>query len=84
MNQIEQWKKVAGFETYSVSDQGNVRNDKTKRILKLTPNSHGYIGTGLTNNKPSKMIKVHRLVASAFLPNPENNKSVDHIRNHID
>ena len=35
MNQIEQWKKVAGFETYSVSDMGNVRNDKTAYNLGL-------------------------------------------------
>ena len=83
MNQIEIWKKVAGFDKYSVSDQGNVTKDKNMTLKKLSPNNNGYVTTSLTKNKKTKMITVHRLVASTFLPNPEIKKSVDHINNDI-
>ena len=71
MNQIENWKKVVGFENYSVSDLGNVRKDKNMTLKKLSPDDAGYLRTGLTKNRKVKMIKVYRLVASAFIPNPE-------------
>ena len=71
MNQVEQWIKIAGFDKYSVSDKGNVRNDKTGRLLQATDNGRGYLRICLRKNKKSKTIKVHRLVASLFIPNPE-------------
>ena len=80
MNQVEQWIKIAGFDKYSVSDQGNVRNDKTKRILKLDDRK-GYFQVNLRNDKKTSKRKIHRLVAGAFLPNPEKKKYVDHINN---
>ena len=82
MNQIEQWKKVAGFETYSVSDRGNVRNDKTGRILKPGTSSNGYLSVVLRKQKKSCPKNIHRIVASAFLPNPNKKKLVDHIDNN--
>ena len=81
MQNIENWKKVAGYETYSVSDLGNVRNDKTKRILQPADNGHGYFFVNLRTNKKTSKRKIHRLVAGAFLPNREKKKYVDLINN---
>ena len=44
-------KKIEGFENYSVSDLGNVRNDKTGRILKEKENRYGYFEVTLMKNK---------------------------------
>ena len=45
--QNEIWKKIAGFENYSVSDQGNVRNDKNGKVKNVKVNDTGYIKIGL-------------------------------------
>ena len=76
----ETYKKIKGFENYSVSDFGNVRNDKSGRILKGKLDN-GYLRVNLTNNKTEQKKFKHRLVAEAFLLNPENKKCVDHIDN---
>lgn len=75
----ENWKKVKGFELYSVSDQGNVRNDKTGRILKGGLDTYGYPQVILCKNGARVNRKVHRLVAEAFVPNPDNKPQVNHI-----
>ena len=71
----EIYKIINGFENYSVSNFGNVRNDKTKRIFKAGINSRGYKRVKLFG----KMINIHRLVAKTFILNPDNKKCVDHI-----
>ena len=78
----ETYKKIEGFENYSVSDFGNVRNDKTGRDLKASDNRDGYLQAGLMNNKNKYNKKIHKLVAEAFFLNPENKKCVDHIDNN--
>ena len=80
MNEI--FKKIDGFENYSVSDHGNVRNDKTGRILKPGLNSSCYLSANLCKHKEQYSKNIHRLVAQAFLPNPENKPQVDHIDNN--
>ena len=75
----ETWIKVKGFELYSVSDQGNVRNDKTGRILKGGLDTYGYPQVILCKNGARVNRKVHRLVAEAFVPNPDNKPQVNHI-----
>ena len=75
----ETWIKVKGFELYSVSDQGNVRNDKTGRILKGGLDKDGYPQVILCKNGSRVNRKVHRLVAEAFVPNPDNKPQVNHI-----
>ena len=79
---VETYKKIEGIENYSVSDFGNVRNDKTGRILKPGVNSTGYYTVSLTQDKRKATRKIHRLVARAFLLNPDNKPQVDHIDNN--
>ena len=75
------WEKIIinGEKTnYSVSQTGEVRNDKTNKILSQRI-QQGYKHVGLTINGKGKSCRVHRLVAQAFIPNPENKPYVNHI-----
>lgn len=75
------WKKIIynNQETsYSISDTGEVRNDKTNKLLKLSM-QQGYHHVTLYVNKKAKRFRVHRLVAEAFVPNLENKPYVNHI-----
>ena len=74
---MELWKDIADFENYEVSSFGNVRNKKTERILKCGLNGANYMFTNLSNKGRNKSI--HRLVACAFIENPNNFPQVDHI-----
>lgn len=72
---MEIWKKVIGFENYSVSSLGRIRNDKSGTIRKLQTYTKGYFSVRLDG----KNLLVHRLVAIAFLDNPERKTVVDHL-----
>lgn len=75
------WKKVYynNIETnYSVSDTGQVKNDITGYILKPAI-QQGYAHVTLYIDKKGKRMKIHRLVAMAFIPNPDNKPYVNHI-----
>ena len=69
---MEVWKDVRGYEGfYEVSSKGRIRNSKTKHIL--SPGKpQGYHYVALYNNGVRKNKQVHRLVAEAFLENPNN------------
>lgn len=81
--QEEIWVPVVGYEgCYEVSNLGRVRglyNRVYGRILSPACSNKGYRYVCLYKNKKSKNIKVYRLVATAFLPNPLNLPEVDHI-----
>lgn len=80
----EEWKKIEGFPKYSVSNMGRVRNDETGKLLKIGK-SGGYKGGQYShiilwrNDHTYKGFSVHRLVAEAFIPNPDNKAEVNHI-----
>ena len=74
----EQWKIIDGYENYKVSNKGRVRNIKTKNILEGCVNSCGYVKIGLTKDKKLKQHQLHRLVARAFVENPDNKDYVRH------
>ena len=79
---VETYKKIEGFENYSVSDFGNIRNDKTKKKLKCSIDKDGYYNLQLRHDKHASNKKLHRLVAQTFIPNLDNKKLVDHIDNN--
>lgn len=76
----EFWKDVVGYEgIYQVSNYGNVIN-KHKKNLKQYKNKGGYMIVSLVNQYGyKKNCRVHRLVAQAFLHNPDKKPQVNHI-----
>ena len=79
----EEWRKIQGFENYEVSNTGKVRsiNWKGQGITKELYYScnNGYIIVRLFKSGKGNNMKVHRLVATAFIDNPKNYKEVNHI-----
>lgn len=85
----EGWRPVPGYEgIYEVSNLGRVRSlDRIKRngrgmkgrIVKLQEHPKtGYVAIGLYKDGTEKMTLVHRLVALAFIPNPDNLPEINH------
>ena len=91
----EIWKDVVGYEErYQISNLGRLKSKdvilnkadgkkelRKGKILKLNKNQFGYF-THLMSNGPEykrKNIPIHRLVATAFIPNPDNKPCIDHI-----
>ena len=75
----ELFKRIDGYDNYSISNQGRVRNDSTNYILKPSKDKQGYFRVGLSKNGKSKTHSVHRLIGLTFLENPDNKPIVDHI-----
>ena len=76
----KEWKSVIGYEgIYSVSNDGEVRNDKTSRILKPNFNKDGYLRLTLSKCGKSNYCKVHRIVFNAFVGDFDNSLVIDHI-----
>ena len=72
------FKHIENFEGYSISATGVVLNPYGK-VLKQVPNKKGYLCVFLNNKeKKHKQFFVHRLVASAFIPNPNNYPQINH------
>ena len=70
---------VAGFPSYRVDKSGNVYNAK-KRILKQHMTNNGYLRVSVNNeHEKHKTLLVHRVVATAFIPNAGNLPQVNHI-----
>ena len=91
MEKDEIWKDIFGYENiYQVSNLGRVRGLKRKtgnstgyyirkgKILKKAMNIHGYEFVILSKNGKRKTITVHRLVAEAFIPNPNHFPCINH------
>ncbi len=89
----EIWKDIAGYEgLYQVSNLGRVKSldrkikharfgevNRKGKELKRFVDDDGYLRVGLFNGDNKKTRLVHRLVAEAFIENPENKKTVNHI-----
>jgi hypothetical protein len=76
---IEIYKQINGYQNYAVSNFGNVKNTTSNKILKEIDKGNGYLEVGLYDNKKLKKSKIHRLVASHFIENPESLKTINHI-----
>ena len=78
------WKNIKGYEgLYQVSDEGEVRSLNYRgngeiQVLRSANNNYGYPTVVLVKNGKHKTHTVHRLVASAFLSNPENLPYINH------
>lgn len=77
---MEKWIK-SYEEIYSVDTEGNVYSHKfrKKRQLKGRKDGSGYLQVELWKDGQKKKYKIHRLIAMAFIPNPENKTDVNHI-----
>lgn len=87
----EIWRDIKGYEgLYQVSNLGRVRslqfvNNRYKvrtprlKVLKPSYDKYGYLMLGLCKDGKHKNVHPHRLVAEAFIPNPENKPQVNHI-----
>lgn len=77
---IDHWKPSPIYpDKYFVSDKGEVYSVKAGRILKPRITKYGYYQYSLSKQGKIVDAKAHRLVALAFIPNPENKPHIDHI-----
>jgi len=92
-NIMEIWKDIPGFEgSYQVSNHGRVKslarkimykdgriwNKKDNIILKQSINNKGYLFVNLSKKAIFHVLRVHKLVLNAFVPNPENKPQCNH------
>ena len=78
----EIWKTIKDYTNYEISNFGNVKNKKRNSLMKLDVDNSGYQYVDLYKNGKRKRFKVHRLVAIAFVTNPDPTNF--DIVNHID
>lgn len=78
---MEEWKVIEGtYGLLEVSSEGRIKsNMRDGRILKQQSDKKGYCRVRVTVKREQKSFKVHRLVASAFVPNPKGLPQVNHI-----
>jgi hypothetical protein len=89
----ETWLPIKGYEdSYEISNIGRVKRFEytqvlpyggigiyKEKILKNILHPNGYFFVGLHKNKKGKNMSIHRLIAIAFIPNPENKPCINHI-----
>ena len=81
---MEVWKEAVGFDgKYLVSNLGNVYSRITNKMLKQSPQNHGYMGVWLYGNggvagRNGRLYAVHRLVADAFCERKPHDTEVNH------
>jgi len=84
MTNMERWLPVAGYEgLYEVSDKGRIKSvkrfrNRKDRIMKPSTRRDGYLSVNLSKNGTVHSYVVHRIVATAFIPNPDNLEMVNH------
>ena len=84
---MSEWRPIKGYEgLYEISDTGNVKSIPRKgtrstepKIMIVSIYNHGYPQVTLTKHGKGKTARIHRLVADAFLPNPNGLPEINHI-----
>lgn len=74
----EIWAEVASFSNYKISNLGRLKNIKSNKICKLQKTDKGYLCFKLESICKKVKIRIHRLVANAFLSNPNNYDNINH------
>ena len=80
----EEWRDIKGYEgKYMASNKGNIKSLNYRRtgkekIMKGVDDGHGYLQVILCKDGKDKKCRINRLVAQAFLPNPNNLPEVNH------
>lgn len=67
------------FENYTIDEYGNIYSKYRNKYLKHLLDKDGYHYVWLSKEKGQRRYKVHKLVAQAFIPNPDNKPQIDHI-----
>lgn len=75
----EIWKTITDLPNHEISNKGRLRNKHTGRVLKTHVGTGGYENITITYNSEQHFKTIHRLVALAFIPNPDNKLEVNHI-----
>src|SRR5690554_4868133 len=73
-----EFKDIPGMEYYSVSRNGDVKSNRKGRLLTPRVQKDGYVTVHLSFDGKDFNALVHRLVAMAYLPNPEGKSTVNH------
>lgn len=74
------WIKIKRNSNYSINEFGEIRNDSTGKIKTPFINkANGYYTVDLYKDNKSDKVTIHRLIAEAFIPNPDNKPCIDHI-----
>ena len=72
-------KDIVGYEgLYAVTSCGKIYSYRRKKFLKPDINASGYLKVGLSKDGQRKKYFIHRLVAEAYIPNPEGLPQVNH------
>lgn len=80
---MEEWKEVDGYTSYEISNAGIVREKTTQREIPQMINGGFWCTNLISDMGKSALCKVHRLVAIAFIPNPESSYFVDPIGDRL-
>lgn len=78
MEVSECWRPISYTPNYIVSNKGRIKNTVTNKVLTPFLNQKGYLKVKLYFNSTSKTFFIHRLVATAFILNPNNLPQVNH------